>query len=64
MIKIIKELFNSKNLKRAALCMLFSSPNLTASDYAGINEAIKIIDNEVNEEKQAEVKIKKLSYAM
>lgn len=64
MMKIIKEIFSSKNLKRAGLCMLFSSPNLTAADYAGINEAIKMIDNEVNEEKQAEMKIEKVSYAM
>jgi hypothetical protein len=64
MINIIKELFNSKNLERVGLNMLFSNPNLTAADYARINQSIKMLDNEANQINQAGMKTKKVSYAM
>ncbi len=64
MINIIKELFSSKNLKRAGLNLLFSSPNLAAADYARISESIKMLDNELNEVNKAEMKTKKVSYVM
>jgi len=34
MIKFIKEIFSSENLKKAMIGTLFVNPNLTATEYA------------------------------
>jgi hypothetical protein len=64
MMNIIRELFSLRNLKRAGINMLFSSPNLTAADYARLSESLKMLDNEANQVNKAGMKTKKVSYAM
>lgn len=53
MIKFIKEIFSSENLKRAMILVSLTKPNITTSDCLYLHEVIRDMDAkdiDINEE--------------
>ncbi|WP_459479499.1 hypothetical protein [Clostridium saccharoperbutylacetonicum] len=44
MIKLIKEIFSSENLKRAMIYGSFTNPNITASQLKNLSSVLKNMD--------------------
>ena len=56
MMKLIKEIFSSENLRRSMISISFLNPNLTGQDYLRLTEVFR---NENSENINKEIQVKK-----
>jgi len=58
MIKLIKEIFSSENLRKSMISISFLNPNLTTQDYLRLTEVFR---NENSENINKEIQVKKVA---
>ena len=56
MMKLIKEIFSSENLRRSMISISFLNPNLTAQDYLRLTEVFR---NENSDNINKEIQVNK-----